>query len=136
MIDVQPGQKIIDLGCGNGQTLVLICQKYNLLGIGYESTLWGYWLTRVNIYRYRLGKQVHVLKKDFYQADISAADIVYLYLLPPVLKKLSPKLEKELKTGSRIISYAFPLPNWQPRQIISAPSNSKIKIFSYQFPVK
>jgi len=56
-------------------------------------------------------------QEDLFTADISPATVVTLYLSPTVNSRLAPKLMKELKPGTRIVSHAFDLgPSWKPQQ--------------------
>jgi len=54
--------------------------------------------------------------EDLFLADISPATVVTLYLSGPVNARLAPKLMKELKPGTRIVSHAFDLGSWKPQQ--------------------
>lgn len=126
------GQKLIDLGCGDGRVLVIACQKFHLYSVGYEATFWGWLISNINIFRFQLSDRLKVNHQSLFDADLKEIDIVYLYLLPRVLTKLAPKLSRELKPGAKIISYAFPLPDWPPNQVQPAVSNPKVRIYLYQ----
>ena len=56
----------------------------------------------------------HVKNQSMWHADISQATVVFLYQLPYVMKKLGGKLKTELPRGARVISNAFPIPDWKP----------------------
>lgn len=116
---IKKGDIFYDLGCGKGEVLVLAA------GLGAKATgfeispyyyLWSksraffrrIWLKSVNKIR-SSGKsgQILVRFKNIKSVDFSRADIVYCYLLPEFLEKLSPKLRSELKKGARVISISF-----------------------------
>jgi hypothetical protein len=67
--------------------------------------------------------------KNFYNQDLSKADIFFCFLTPKAMLKLSAKFESELKPGTRIISYAFSIPGWSPEKIIF--NNMPGKIYCY-----
>ena len=59
-------------------------------------------------------KNVHILYKNFYQFDLSKADVVFCYLFPDVMKKLSKKIKSDLKKGAIFVSCNFELPGFVP----------------------
>jgi predicted O-methyltransferase YrrM len=67
-----------------------------------------------------VGDRVRFLNEDLFQADISEATVVTLYLLPSLNLKLLPKLLSELKPGTRIVSHAFDMGSWKPQQTLNA----------------
>lgn len=63
-------------------------------------------------------KRVRFLNQDLFTTDISEASVVTLYLLPSLNQKLIPKLNKELKPGSRVVSQSFDMGDWKPEKTI------------------
>ena len=51
---------------------------------------------------------------DIFEADIGSATVVALYLLPDLNLRLRPKLLRELKPGTRVVSHAFDMGDWAP----------------------
>lgn len=130
---IKLNDKVYELGCGRGRLLILADKKYQAQTIGFEISPWPYFLARLNIFLKK--SQAKVLFKNFFKADLSKADIIFCYLMPEVNEKLKPKLERELKPGTRIVSYAFSFQGWKAQEIV--PKNPKInpaQIFVYQWP--
>ncbi|MFA6423991.1 MAG: hypothetical protein WCV83_01595 [Candidatus Magasanikbacteria bacterium] len=109
--NIQAGMKVIDLGSGAGRLLFLAAKK-GANAEGYELNPFLVVWTRLVIFL-RKEKNVKVYYKSIYDADISNADIVVMFLFPPHMKKMTEKL-KEVKPGAKILSYAFSLPGWTP----------------------
>ncbi len=132
-VDLKPGEKIYDLGCGKASLLVLAAKEFGAKGIGYELSLWPYLWSKFNILISRANVEVRM--KNFFKADLSGADVVYCYLFPEVMARLEPKFAKELKSTARVVSYGFKLPNTEPIKIVDTRRDGKQmeRIFVYKF---
>lgn len=108
---LKKGEQVFDLGCGDGRILVRAEKHYGAQATGYEISIFVWCLAQIN--RLIWNSQAKIYRRNFWQADLRKADVVFCYLLPEVMQKLSPKFKKELKPGSRIISAAFHLPGFQ-----------------------
>jgi ribosomal protein L11 methylase PrmA len=113
-IDVA-GFTIYDLGCGDGYFLSQCAKKGAKKCVGYELSPMAYLSASKKI----LTRPISIKFGDFFKADISRADIIYIYLVKTVLAKLSPKLKSEVKPGTRIITVGSPLIDWEPEKVIS-----------------
>lgn len=114
-VAMQPGQVLIDLGCGDGRVLRMIRRRFDVRAIGYELNPLAYLNARLLC----LGRrEITVLFRDFRKADLSAADVVFCYLFPDVLADLAVKLGRELKSGTVVVSANFAIPNWIPLQVL------------------
>jgi len=132
-VELKPGEKIYDLGCGKASLLVLAAKEFGAKGIGYELSLWPYLWSKFNILISRANVEVRM--KNFFKADLSGADVVYCYLFPEVMARLEPKFAKELKSPARVVSYGFKLPNTEPIKIVDTRRDGKQmeRIFVYKF---
>ncbi|WP_456433826.1 hypothetical protein [Thermosulfuriphilus sp.] len=108
--------RLYDLGCGDGRFLLAAWQKYGVCGIGYEINPYAYLLCRLKALL--LGAPVVCRREDFWQVDLSEAEVVFCYLFPDLMKPLAEKLDRELPEGATVISCNFPLPGWRPEKII------------------
>ena len=108
---IKPGQVVYDIGCGDGRFVYLAANLYGAKATGIELSplVYVYAMIRKLFWR----SKAKIIFGDFKMMDISDADIIFCYLLPETLKKIQPDLDKKLKTGTRIISYAFNIPNWK-----------------------
>jgi ribosomal protein L11 methylase PrmA len=101
---IKKGQKVYDLGCGDGR-FVIEAAKQGAKGIGFEISplIWLLAITRNTLN----GLPAKILLKSFWNRDLSDADVICLYLLPKSMPSLVKKFKKELKKGTLIVSYAF-----------------------------
>lgn len=114
-LQMKPGQVLVDLGCGDGRVLRRASKYFNARAIGYEVNLLAYIKARMLC----LGrKRVVIKRKNFWLVDLSNADVVFCYLFPDVMRKLSDKLKTELKSGAVIVSCNFVLPGFTPARIL------------------
>lgn len=108
LAEIKPGQKFYDLGCGDGK-LVFAAAGAGAEAVGFEISLLPYLIALSRSFSIKNSK---ILYKDFWNQNLSNADIVYLFLTPKVNPKAKLKLEKELKKGARIIAYTWPIDGW------------------------
>jgi SAM-dependent methyltransferase len=104
------GETLFDLGAGDGRVLIEAARGFGARAVGIEIDP-----ERVSRIRDRLrstGIKAEIIQADFMDLDLSAADVVAIYLSESVNAKLAPKLERELKPGSRVVSLDYALPGW------------------------
>lgn len=106
LAEIKTGTKVIDLGSGAGR-LLFLAAKNGATAIGYELNPFLVWWTRLVIFLTGQQKKIIVYYKSIYDADISDADVILLFLYPPHMKKLTDKIFSEAKDGAKIVSYAF-----------------------------
>ena len=114
-VPMRKGQLLVDLGCGDGRFLRQAWKKYNVKAIGFEVNLLAY----IKAKALSLGlKQIEIRRKSFWSQNLIDADIVFCYLYPDVMRKLSTKLKTELKSGTLIVSCNFILPGFKPFRVL------------------
>lgn len=101
--------KIYDLGCGSGKAIIIAGKEFGATCVGIEIDPLRFIWAKCNVWREN-AKNVKILKENFFKIDLSDATVIYMYLVPNALKRLVPKFMKELKTGTTIVSYTYPLP--------------------------
>jgi SAM-dependent methyltransferase len=112
---------VYDLGSGDGRIPIMAVQKYNAArAVGIDINPDRIKEAQANHKAAGVGDRVGFLNEDLFQADISEATVVTLYLLPSLNLKLLPKLLSELKPGTRIVSHAFDMGSWKPQQTLNA----------------
>jgi SAM-dependent methyltransferase len=114
MADVKSNDVVYDLGCGDGRIVVMAAQKFGATGVGVEIDSDLVRDARARAAKSGVSEKVRFLEADLFETDYSGASVVTMYLLPKTLDRLKPKLQAELKPGSRIISFAFQFSNWPP----------------------
>jgi predicted RNA methylase len=125
---VKPGENFYDLGSGTGRSMLIAAKKFNLNIYGFELSPPLALIAKCNLWLHGIRKSTIYLK-NFYLEDLNNADIVFCFLTPKAMLKLREKFEKELKPGTKIISYAFSIPDWIPEKVIV--NGSPGKIFCY-----
>jgi predicted RNA methylase len=129
MADVHPGDVLYDLGCGDGRIIIMAAREFHAMSIGIDiNPFWVFWI-RVKIALFQLRGNVQVVRGNFFDQDLSNANIVTLYLLQETNEKLQPKLEKELQPGTRIISHVFTFTEWEPYKV-----DEDAHIYLYRIP--
>jgi SAM-dependent methyltransferase len=113
--NVHAGDIHYDLGCGDGRIVVMAVQKFGAArGTGYDIDPERTKEANENAKQAGVTDKARFILGDLFQADFRDASIVTLYLLPTVNMKLRPKLLKDLKVGSRIVSHQFDMGDWAP----------------------
>jgi ribosomal protein L11 methylase PrmA len=126
---IQKGERVIDLGCGDGRIVFRAENEFGAIAEGYEISVFVWLLAQSNKILKRAKSKIY--RRNFFTADLSKADVVFCYLLPEVMQKLSPKFKKELKHGARIISASFSLHDWKAQKIYSKDGRVG-KVFIYK----
>ncbi len=107
---------VYDLGTGDGRIPVTAAKKYGARGVGIDIDPQRIKEANENVQKNGVGDKVRIIRGDLFEANISEATVVTLYLLPSLNQKLMPKLMKDLKPGTRIVSHAFDMGEWKPEQ--------------------
>jgi predicted O-methyltransferase YrrM len=115
MADVKAGDIVYDLGAGDGKIVIAAARKgARAVGIEYNPDMAR--LAQCYVNAEGLGGRGRVERGDVFESDFREATVVTMYLLPDLNLKLIPKLLKDLKPGTRIVSHAFSMGGWEPEQ--------------------
>lgn len=117
---VTPSDVVYDLGSGDGRIVILAAQKYGARGVGIEIDHGLVEISRQVAIEGDVGDRATFIEGDLFTADISAATVVTLWLSTTVNARLEPKLRRELRPGTRIVSHQFPIGAWAPDRTVSA----------------
>ncbi|MBM4272579.1 MAG: hypothetical protein FJ139_10580 [Deltaproteobacteria bacterium] len=130
-VTMKTGDLLIDIGCGDGRVLKEANRRYGVKALGFEVNPLAYILAR---FRTMGMKGVEVKWMDFWKVNVRDADVVFCYLFPDVMGRLTEKLEGELRPGTRVISCNFPLPGWKQGNVVF-PQSSRHgdPIYLYRF---
>jgi SAM-dependent methyltransferase len=117
--NVGPGDIHYDLGCGDGRIVIAAVQKSGAArGTGYDIDPERIKEANDNARQAGVTDKVKFIIGNLFEADFHDATVVTLYLLPEVNLRLRPKLLKDLKVGSRIVSHQFDMGDWVPDEKI------------------
>jgi precorrin-6B methylase 2 len=112
---VTPSDVVFDLGSGDGRIPIAAAKKYGARGVGVEIDDQLVRLSQENAVKAGVADRVTFIRGDLFQADISPATVVTLFLLPSLNIQLIPKFKRELRPGVRIVSHHFAMGDvWLP----------------------
>jgi len=115
LLDLKPGQRFYDLGCGDGRVCLAVSRASGATGVGVELSILQWVIGSV---RARLsGLPVSMRLADMDRISLAYADAVYLFLLPDVYARLRPNFERDLKPGAKVVTYVWPMPGWEADRI-------------------
>lgn len=121
-----PGTKVFDLGSGFGRIIMGVARKTGADCTGVDIDPLKVWWTRRRIQAMGLQGRVRVIRENLLEADLSQADIVFVFLWEGIMQKLAEKAVKEMKPGSKIISYYHPIRGWTPTRM-----DARNKVYLY-----
>jgi precorrin-6B methylase 2 len=117
LANVKKGDKLYDLGSGDGRIVITAARQYGARGVGIDLDPVRIREARDNAHKAGVDKQVTFIAGDLFKADLSDADVVTLYLLTSVNRDLRPQLWQQLKVGTRVVSHAFDMGSeWPPER--------------------
>lgn len=98
---------VYDLGSGDGAALIVAAKEFSAQGVGIEIDPLRVFISTLMIRIIKASDKITIKRKNFFDEDISKATVVFVYLVPKALQRLLPKFKKELKKGTRIVSYRY-----------------------------
>lgn len=116
LAEVKKGDILYDLGSGDGRMVITAAKLYGVRGTGIDIDPQRISEANENAKKEGVTNLVRFLNQDLFEADFHDASVITLYLLPGINLKLRPKLWKELKPGTRIVSHSFDMGDWAPEK--------------------
>jgi SAM-dependent methyltransferase len=123
---VGPADVVYDLGSGDGRLVIAAARDFRARGVGIEIDPGRVARSRDYARREGVAERVTFIEQDLFQADLSAATVVTLYLTREVNLRLRPKLERELAPGTRIVSFNFDMGDWEPLSVLRVDVSGRI----------
>jgi SAM-dependent methyltransferase len=120
LADVKAGDVVYDLGSGDGRMVITAAQKYGARGVGIDID--PALVTKATALAAAAGvsDRVRFVHANLFTADIGEATVVTLYLLQSINERLRPRLVRELKPGTRVVSHVFDMgPEWPPERSLT-----------------
>lgn len=118
LANVQPGDRLYDLGSGDGRIVVTAAKRFGTRGVGVDLDPARVREAKANAQQAGVTDLVEFRQQDLFETDLRKATVVTLYLLPEINLRLRPKLLQELQPGTRIVSHAFDMGNWKPEKVM------------------
>lgn len=113
---LKPGERLFDLGSGDGRIVIIAAQKFHANATGVEIDAELVKQSTERIRGLGLEKSAHIVRGDILRQDYSSADVLAVYLLPRSNERLRPMLEKQLRNGTRIVAHDFVFRGWTPER--------------------
>jgi predicted RNA methylase len=124
---------VYDLGSGDGRIPITAAKTYGARGVGIDIDPQRIKEATENLKTSGMAERVKFLNQDLFTTDISEATVVTLYLLPSLNLKLIPKLNKELKPGTRVVSHAFDMGDAKPIETLNVNGRT---VYFWTIPIK
>ncbi len=114
---LKAGEKMFDLGSGDGRIVILAAQKFHAdaVGVEYDNDLYRESVNKIR--KLGLQKMARIIHGDIFAQNYSSADLVTVYLLPNSNDKVRPMLDKQLKKGARVVAHDFEFKDWTPVKV-------------------
>lgn len=121
------GQLVLDLGCGDGRSLIIAAKKYGAKAVGIERSLYCFLFCKIRVQMSGYGKNIKVIFGDFHKAEqyLIKVDLVYLYLLNKILNKEEDWLFLSLKKEASISSLCFEFKKHTPAETMKTQNLGK-----------
>jgi len=105
---------VYDLGCGDGRVLITAVEEFGAKGaVGYEISGQICRIAFSEVLRHGLEDKIKLINGDLFEANLSEASVITLYLNPSANERLKPKLEREARIGARVVSRNFTMAGWR-----------------------
>ncbi|HJT87761.1 MAG TPA: methyltransferase domain-containing protein [Bryobacteraceae bacterium] len=116
---LKAGEKVFDLGSGDGRIVIMAAQKFHADATGIELDKDLARQSERKIRMLGLQKTARIVNGDLLKQNYSSADLVTVYLLPVSNDKVQPLLDKELKKGARVVAHDFEFKGWSPEKVVT-----------------
>ena len=129
LADLKPDDYLVDLGSGDGRLVIGAVAKYKAGGaMGVEIKADLVQQAQAAAKDAGLADRVKFIAGDLFKADIGNATVITAYLIPHIMGDVEAKLRRELKPGTRVVVHDYPLPNWEPVEVVRFESDEKVAI--------
>ena len=123
--ELKAGEKMYDLGSGDGRIVIMAAQKYHADATGVELDPDLVQSSTAKIRQMGLQKTAHIIHGDILKQNYSSANVVTVYLLPDSNLKLRPVLDATIKKGTRVVAHDFEIGGWTPAKTVTIPDDGE-----------
>lgn len=117
LADLKADEVLFDMGSGDGRTVIMAAKIFGARAVGIELREDLAKKAMSSIQENGLEHRVTIVNDDMFKVNLTAADVVYLYLTTSANEKIKPKLEHDLKCGARVVSHDYEIVGWRPEKI-------------------
>ncbi len=125
LADLKSWDTVFDLGCGDGRIVMAAARFYGVRGVCVDVDRYLIYEGRENARVNNLFDKVFFLNQDMFETDLGDATVVMLFLSREMNLALRPKLQRELRPGSRIVSHWHDMGDWAPREVVQVTSGGR-----------
>jgi SAM-dependent methyltransferase len=125
LAEVKPGDVVYDLGSGDGRIVIIAAREFGARGVGVEIDPQLVAHSRRRAQQAGVASLVQFVQQDLFEADVSPATVVTIYLGHELNLRLRPKLLRDLRPGSRIVSHDFGMGEWPPMRAVRIDSGDR-----------
>ncbi|HEX4274080.1 MAG TPA: class I SAM-dependent methyltransferase [Bryobacteraceae bacterium] len=122
---LKAGEKMFDLGSGDGRIVIMAARKYHADATGVELDNDLVQSSTAKIRQLGLQKTAHIIDGDILKQDYSSANLITVYLLPESNLKVRPVLDATVKKGTRIVAHDFTIGGWTPVKTVTIPDDGE-----------
>jgi SAM-dependent methyltransferase len=122
---------VYDLGCGDGRIVITAVKRHGARGVCVDIDPVRIKESRTNANTAGVAERIGFREGDLFETDLHDATVVTLYLLPTLNERLRPKLFRELRPGSRVVSNAFDMGDWKADSTLEVPTGGGLNSFAY-----
>ena len=133
--NVGPTDVVYDLGCGDGRIVIAAVKAFGARGVCVDIDPQRIRESRANAEMAGVAQRIRFLTQDLFETDIGDATVVTLFLYPDVNLKLRPKLWRDLRPGTRVVSYVHAMGDWkalETRTVQTSRGSRKIYLWTIQ----
>jgi tRNA A58 N-methylase Trm61 len=128
LADLKPGDVLYDLGSGDGRAVIMAAQDFGATSVGIELRDDLAKKALISINEAGLNEKAQIIQKDIFNVNLSSANVVFLYLTTSANERIRPKLESELRPGTRVVSHDYEVLGWKPERVNNFCENPKLGI--------
>ena len=133
LAEVDEHDTVYDLGSGDGRIVIMAAQKFGAEAVGVELDEDLFKESSARIVALGLEKRAKILHENMYEVSLRPATVVTLYLLTSVNERLRPILERDLRSGARVVTHDFKVPGWEPAKTATVTSENGISHTIYLY---
>ena len=131
LVNLLPNETLYDLGAGDGRVLLIAADEFGVQAVGIEIGPIQCALIWLRAAARGFGNKIQVKWGNYLKTDLSQADVVFVYATSKEVARLAAYLEKQMKSGSRLVSISADFPEWEPFSM-----DDRELIFVYHMPPK
>jgi SAM-dependent methyltransferase len=133
LANVGPNDVVYDLGCGDGRIVIAAVKAFSARGVCVDIDPQRILESRANAGQAGVAQRIRFLTQDLFETDIGDATVVTLFLYPDVNLRLRPKLWRDLRPGTRVVSYVHDMGDWtavETRTVQTSRGSRKIYLWT------